>query len=258
MPLLGLGVYQASPRETTSAVLQAFRLGYRHVDTASLYGNEREVGVAVRECGLARDEVFITTKLWNSDQGHAKTRTACLESQKKLGIGAIDLYLIHWPQKDTRVESWKAMCELRDEGVVKSIGVSNFTVRHLEELMAKSDVVPAVNQVEMSPFCAQRELVKFCEKHGIAVEAYSPLTRGEKLGNRVVTEIAGKHGRTPAQIVLRWAVQQGITVLPKSVRAERIQENAGIFDFELDEEDMKALAGLDEGFRTCWDPTGMP
>lgn len=258
MPLLGLGVYQAGRTETREACLHAFRSGYRHVDTASAYGNEREVGEAVRASGLPREELWITTKLWNSDQGYAKAKAACRESARKLDIGAIDLYLIHWPVKGARLESWKALCELREEGVVRSIGVSNFTIEHLEELMRESGVVPAVNQVELSPFLAQPEPVAFCKRHGIAVQAYSPLTRGEKLGDRTLEAIAKKHGRTPAQVILRWAVQQDITVLPKSVRPARIEENGRLFDFRLDESDMQALASLDEEFRTCWDPSGMP
>ena len=258
IPLLGLGVYQAGAgAETRDAVLHAFARGYRHVDTASLYGNEREVGEAVRASGLPRADLFITTKLWNSDQGYERTLAAFETSRKRLGLEQVDLFLIHWPSPP-RLESWRALVKLKADGRCRAIGVSNFTVRHLRELVERSGLAPEVNQVELSPFLQQRELVDYCREQRIVVEAYSPLTRGEKLSHTVVREVAQRRGRTPAQVVLRWAIERGIVVLPKSVRPARIEENAGVFDWSLTPEDRTALDGLESGFRTCWDPTDLP
>ena len=257
MPKLGLGVYQIASGRCRHAVSHALSVGYRHIDTAALYGNEEDVGRAVRECGLARDQVFVVTKLWNSDHGYAQAIKACDHSLAKLALDYIDLYLIHWPQPDKRLDSWRALVELKKQGKCRSIGVSNYTIAHLSELMANSDVVPAVNQVEFSPFLYQRELLEFCRRHGIQLEAYCPLTRGEKLDNRTVTAIAKKHGKTSAQILLRWDMQHDIVVIPKSANPARIEENADLFDFALDNEDMVLLDKLNENFRTCWDPTSV-
>jgi diketogulonate reductase-like aldo/keto reductase len=258
MPRLGLGVYQiASGGSCKRAVDYALKIGYHHIDTASFYGNEAEVGRAVRESGLPREQVFVTTKLWNSDQGHASAIAAGEKSLKLLGLDRIDLYLIHWPEPRKRRDSWRALAELRNRGVARSIGVSNYTVAHLKELMASSDVVPAVNQVEFNPFLYQRPLLDFCTANGIALVAYCPLARAQKLHDPRLKKIAAKHRKTAAQIMIRWTLQHGVGAIPKSSRPERIRENAGIFDFALDEGDMAQLDGLDEGYRTCWDPTNV-
>ena len=257
MPWLGLGAYTLRGKSCSRATAHALATGYRHIDTAAFYGNEQEVGRAVRESGIARDEVFVVTKLWNSDQGYASAIKACNESLAKLALEYIDLYLIHWPEPGRRLDSWRALLELREQGKCRSIGVSNYTIAHLKELMAHSNVAPAVNQVEFSPFLFQRELLDFCRSHAIQLEAYCPLTRGEKLRDPVIRSVAGRHGKTPAQVLLRWALQHQVVVIPKSGQPARIAENADLFDFALDDSDMAALDALDTGFRTCWDPTGV-
>lgn len=255
LPRLGLGVYQISGSRCRAAVSRALETGYRHIDTAAFYGNEAEVGRAVRESGLPRDHIFVTTKLWNSDQGYERAMHAGEHSLKQLGLDRIDLYLIHWPEPGKRADSWRALIELRKRGIARSIGVSNYTVAHLEELMAASEVIPAVNQVEFNPFLYQRELLEFCAAHGIALVAYCPLARAHKLNDARLKKIAGKHGKTAAQTMIRWALQHGVGAIPKSSDLERIQENAGVFDFTLDTGDMRHLDALNEGLRTCWDPT---
>ena len=255
IPRVGLGVYQ-SPRgePTRAAVREALACGYRHVDTARIYGNEADVGAAVRESGLPRDEVLVTTKLWNRDQGYDRTLRAFDASLSELGLDRVDLYLIHWPVPNKRLDSWRALEALHAGGRARSIGVSNFLVPHLEELLAHAKVVPAVNQIEISPFHQQQETRAFCAAHGIVVEAYSPLTRGERLGHPVVARVAAEVGRTPAQVLLRWGLQQDLVVLPKSTHPERIRENLSLFDFALDEAQVGALDALEEGLATGWDP----
>lgn len=259
MPRLGLGVYLVpAGGRCRRAVEHALSIGYRHVDTAAYYRNEADVGRAVRESGLPRREVFVTTKLWNSDQGYASGLRAFDRSMQALGLDDVDLYLIHWPEPGRRLEAWRALVEIRASGRARSIGVSNYTIAHLEELRAHSDIVPAVNQVEMSPFLQQPALVEYCRRHGIVVQAYCPLTHGERLGHPAVGRIAAKHARTTAQVMIRWALQYGVSPLPKSARPERITENAAVYDFALDAQDMVDLAALDEGYRTTWDPTDVP
>ena len=256
MPWLGLGVYRITAGGAClRAVKHALAVGYRHIDTAALYGNEDDVGRAVRESGVAREQVFVVTKLWNSDQGYASAIKACNASLAKLKLDYIDLYLIHWPEPRRRLDSWRALVELRKQGKCRSIGVSNYTIGHLEELAANSDVIPAVNQVEFSPFLFQRELLDFCGSHGIQLEAYCPLTRGEKLGDPVIRAVAHRHGKTSAQVLLRWALQHQLAVIPKSAQPARIEENADLFDFTLDDRDMAALDALHADLRTSWDPT---
>lgn len=256
MPWLGLGVYRIGPGSAcVDAVRHALSIGYRHIDTAALYGNEADVGRAVRASGLAREEVFVATKLWNSDHGYASTIRACEASLARLGLDYIDLYLIHWPEPGRRLDAWRALVELRRQGKCRSIGVSNYTIAHLQELMAHSEVRPSVNQVEFSPFLYQRELLDFCRAHAIQLEAYCPLTRGAKLADPVLRSVARRHRKTAAQVLLRWALQHEVVVIPKSARRERIEENAAVFDFTLDRHDMTELDALDAGFRTCWDPT---
>lgn len=259
VPLLGLGVYQSSPGKVTrDAVKFALESGYRLVDTARIYGNEQDVGSALRESGVKRDEVFVTTKLWNSDHGHDSAIRACEESLRRLGLKHLDLYLIHWPVTGLRNESWKAMDTLLNDGKCRAIGVSNYTIQHLNELFSNSDVVPAVNQVEFHPFLYQQKLLEHCRSHGIQLEAYSPLTRGERLDHPKVAEVAKRHGRTPAQVLIRWNLQHSVVAIPKSVKKERILENSRVFDFQLSPDDMRALDSLNEDFRTCWDPTNLP
>ena len=259
IPVLGLGVFQAAPgRETESAVGVALREGYRLVDTARMYGNERDVGLAVQGSGVPREDVFVTTKLWNTDHGYDRALRAFEESRRALGLEYVDLYLIHWPVPRLRGDSWRALGRLRDAGLARSVGVSNYTVAHLEELLRSSSVVPAVNQVEFSPFLYQADLLRFCQKNGIVLEAYSPLTKGHRLRDPVLGDVAAKYARTPAQIALRWALQHGVVVIPKSVRPERIRENGCVFDFDLSSKDMSVLDGLSEGLHTSWNPDGAP
>jgi len=258
MPRLGFGVYGiASGGACLRAVSDALEVGYRHIDTATFYGNESDVGRAVRESGIPRERLFVVTKLWSSDQGYASAVSACELSLSRLGMDYIDLYLIHWPEPGKRLDSWRALVELRARGKCKSIGVSNYTVAHLQELMNDSDVVPAVNQIEFSPFLYQRQLLEFCRAHGIQVEAYCPLTRGKKLHDPTLGAIARKHAKTPAQVLLRWALQHDVVIIPKSQHRARITENADLYGFTLDPKDMSALDRLDEDFRTCWDPTSI-
>ena len=257
LPWVGLGVYTISGAACLRAVSHALAVGYRHIDTAAFYGNEEEVGRAIRQSAIPREEVFVVTKLWNSDHGYAPALKACNESLARLKLDHIDLYLIHWPEPGRRLDSWRAVVELRKQGKCRSIGVSNYTIAHLDELKAHSDVAPAVNQVEFSPFLFQHELLDFCRARGIQLEAYCPLTRGRKLGDKTVRAVADRHGKTPAQVLLRWALQHQMVVIPKSGQPARIEENAALFDFALDDRDMAALDALDAGFRTCWDPTGV-
>ena len=257
--MLGLGVYQIpSGRATEEAVKFALKIGYRHVDTAKLYGNEESVGKAIRESGLPRDQVFVTTKLWNSDHGYEAAIRAGEASLKRLGLGHIDLYLIHWPVQGLRDDSWRALVELKRRGVCRSIGVSNYTVKHLQELLADSDHIPDVNQVEFNPFLYQEELLSFCNENKIQLEAYSPLTRGYKLRHPVVVEVARRYSKSPAQVMIRWGLQHGLVVIPKSSRPERIRENSEVFDFEITAADMRKLDALGEDLRTDWDPTDAP
>jgi methylglyoxal/glyoxal reductase len=259
IPRLGLGVFRA-PRgeETHQAVSLALAQGYRHIDTARIYGNERDVGAAVRDSGIPRGEIFVTTKLWNDDQGYETTLRACERSLKELGLEYVDLYLMHWPVPGKRLDSWRAMEKLLAEGKCRAIGVSNFQERHLEELLGQAKVVPAVNQVEFSPFLYQAQLLRSCEERGIAVEAYSPLTKGQRLGHPMLGRVARHHSKTPAQVLIRWGLQHGLIVIPKSTREERIRENADVFGFELSAAEMHALDSLNEDLRTSWDPTDVP
>jgi len=252
MPWLGLGVWQVTrPDELDFAVKTALEAGYASIDTAAVYGNEEGVGKAVRESGIPREQLFITTKVWNGAQrkGYDAVLRAFEESRKALGLDYIDLYLIHWPVKGKYVEAWKALIKLYNDGLVRAIGVSNFLIHHLEEIINETGVVPAVNQVELHPWLNQSELVEYCKKHGIQVEAYSPLMNGHLREVAELNDIARKYGKTPAQIVLRWDLQRGIIVIPKSVHKERIIENSQIFDFNISEEDMQAINSLNRNKR---------
>ena len=260
IPWLGLGVFQATaPGEARHAVECALEYGYRHIDTAAIYRNEAQVGQAVRASGLPREDVFITTKVWNSDHGYQPAIDACKRSLDTLGLDYVDLYLIHWPVESLRHETWRALIHLRETGLCRAIGVSNYTVRHLRELLERTpEHPPAVDQVEFSPFLYQRELLDFCRAHNIQLEAYTPLVRGRKFGHPVVGEIAEKHGRTEAQVLIRWALQLDLVVIPKSSNEERIAENGDVFAWQLTPGDMAALSALDEQFRVAWDPTDAP
>ena len=255
IPQLGLGVFQIPPgRATQSAVEAALAAGYRHVDTAAAYGNEADVGAAIRASGLPPDSIWVTTKLANSDQG-ANARRAFEASLDRLGLDAVDLYLLHWPH-ELRLESWRVLEQLQAEGLARSIGVSNFLVRHLDALLAGASVPPAVNQIELSPFLHHtREVtLRRCAEEGIVVEAYSPLTKGRRLDDSTVASIAAETGRTPAQVLIRWSLQHGFVVIPRSSNAGRIAENAAVFDFSLDDGQLARLDVLDEGLTTGWDP----
>lgn len=258
IPVLGLGVFKSpTGAETVNTVRYALEAGYRHVDTARIYGNEADVGRGLRLATIPRDQVFVTTKLWESDQGYDSAKAACRESLRLMELDYIDLFLIHWPVPHKRRYSWMGLEELLDEGKVRAIGVSNYLVRHLEELFSYARILPAVNQIELSPYNYQqrRDTVDLCRANGIAVEAYSPLTKGLKLGDPRLIEIAAHYGRTPAQVLIRWCLEKGFIVLPKSNRPERIRENAAVFDFSITGADMSLLDSFNENLATGWDPT---
>ncbi len=255
IPQVGLGVWQSGRGATTrTAVLTALRAGYRHIDTARIYGNEADVGAAVQESEVPREEIFVATKLWNDDQGFDEAQRAFDASLRRLGLDYVDLYLIHWPVAGKRLDSWRALERIKASGRARAIGVSNFLVPHLEELLAAANEPPAVDQIEMHPFLQQRETRAFCAKTAIVVEAYSPLTHGRKIDDPVIAAVAARAGRSPAQVLLRWGVQKGVVVLPKSTNEGRIIENADVFGFTLDGAAMSALDALDEGLATGWDP----
>jgi len=256
IPQLGFGVFQVPPPETAAAVGMALEQGYRSIDTAAAYRNERGVGEAVAASGIPRDEVFITTKVWNDQQGRDTTLAAFERSLERLGMDHVDLYLIHWPApgRDRYVETWKMLEELHADGRARAIGVSNFQIPHLERLLDECDVVPALNQIELSPQLQQAELRRFHAEHGILTEAWSPLAQGAVLDDPVIADLAAAHGRTPAQVVLRWHVQLGNVVIPKSVTPSRIAENIDIFGFELSDDEMARMETLESGTRTGPDP----
>lgn len=256
IPQLGFGVFQVLPEDTREVTLRAFEAGYRHIDTAQMYGNERGVGEALAASGLPRDEVFITSKLNNSFHDGQAARDAFERTMTDLDIEQLDLFLIHWPLPavDRYVETWQALQDLYAAGRIRAIGVSNFHQHHLQRLFDDTQIVPAVNQIEVSPYLVQDELRDFCRQHGIAVEAWSPIARGKVIDDPVIGEVAAQVGRTPAQVTLRWHIQRGDIVFPKSLRPERMRENFAVFDFELDDQQMARLTGLDSGYRTGPDP----
>jgi len=252
MPVFGLGTFESEQGKTTqNAVLWALEAGYRHIDTAAVYRNEQDVGAAIHTCGIPRKEIFVTTKLWNRDQQYDAALRAFDHSLEMMGLDYIDLFLIHWPAPGPyRREAWRALQHIYAQGRCRAIGVSNYTIRHLKEVLADSALVPAVNQFEMSPFLTRTALVDFCRAQGIQVESYSPLARGEKLNDPIVHSLATRYAKTPAQVLIRWALQKGFVVIPKSVHRERIIENANVFDFELTAQDIATLDGLNEDFHT--------
>ncbi len=258
MPRLGLGTFLSEAgKATQDAVRWALEAGYRHIDTAKIYANERDVGQAIRDSGVPRSEIFVTTKVWNEDQGFDATLQAFQKSLHRLQMDYVDLYLIHWPVPGQRGDTWRALVKLQEEGRTRAIGVSNFMIRHLDELLASTDVVPAVNQIEISPFIQRNPLVEYCRNRGIAVESYSTLSRGQRMNDERIAAIGQKYGKTAAQVTLRWALESDIIIIPKSVHKERIYENADIFDFDLSEADRAAISGMDENCSVTpasWEP----
>ncbi|MBA4535297.1 aldo/keto reductase [Brevibacillus halotolerans] len=253
-PWLGLGVYKAEDgAEVEKAIHMALEAGYRSIDTAAIYENEAGVGKAIRDSKIPRDEIFVTTKVWNTEQGYESTLQAFDASLQKLGLDYIDLYLVHWPVPGKYKETWRALETLYKKGLVRSIGVSNFHIHHLEDLLSVCEVKPMLNQIEMHPYLIQKELRQYCEQNGIYVEAWRPLMRGN-LEVPLLQEMAERYQKTPAQIVLRWDLQHNVLVIPKSVKKERIIENAGLFDFELTDADMALLDGLNRDQRFGPDP----
>ncbi|SDW39080.1 Aldo/keto reductase [Marininema mesophilum] len=256
MPWFGLGVWKAEEHEVAEAVATALRLGYRSIDTAMIYENEEGVGRGIRQSGVPREEIFVTTKVWNSDQGYDKTLNAFDESLSRLGLDYIDLYLVHWPGvgQDLYIDTWRALEKLYEEGKVRAIGVCNFKEHHLQELMRRTDIVPVVNQVEYHPRLAQKELASFCKEKNIRLEAWSPLMQGKLFDDPTLKTIAEQHGKDVAQVILRWDIQNGVVTIPKSVKEHRIRSNADIFDFSLSPEDMAAIDKLNREERIGPDP----
>lgn len=257
MPMLGLGVYDMYAKEAVQAVLWALEIGYRLIDTASFYQNEAEIGEAIRSSEVAREEIFLTTKLWNSDQGYDQTLIAFDKSLKKLNSDYIDLYLIHWPVKKYRKESWKALEYLYETKRVRSIGVSNYLLPFLKELEGYREIVPAVNQIEFSPYLFRKDELAYCLAQGIQLQAYTPLARGKKFSDPKLLHFSNKYDKTPAQIMLRFIVESGVSAIPKSVTYSRLKENFDIFDFELDPMDWEEIANFHESLRVCDDPMTM-
>ena len=260
MPQLGYGVFKVPEQEVYEAVREALRVGYRSIDTAMIYENEAGVGRALKDSGIPREDIFLTTKVWNKDQGYERTLAAFETSLQKLGVDYVDLYLIHWPMpdEDLYMDTWRALEQLYRDGKTKAIGVSNFHIPHLTRVLEEGTVVPVVNQIELHPFLSQEAIREFCQKNGIVVEAWSPLMRGrDALTEPVITEIAARHGKTPAQVVLRWHLQHGIIAIPKSVTPSRIQENLDIFEFMLSPDDMQQIDQLNRNERTGSNPDEM-
>ena len=256
IPVIGFGVWQVPDDVVVDATLKALEVGYRHIDTAYLYHNERGVGEALRRSGLDREDVFVTTKVWNTDHGYDETLSAFDKSTGLLGIDEVDLYLIHWPTpaRDIYLDSWRALIRLREEGRARSIGVSNFHEAHLRKIIDETGVIPAINQIELHPWLPQAHMRDIDARLGIRTEAWSPLGSGRLIDDPVIGEVAAKHGKSPAQVMVRWSLQLGNIVLPKSVTPARIEQNIDVFDFELDDADMAAIATLDSGRRTGPNP----
>lgn len=255
MPMLGLGTWLASNgQEVENAIRIALDVGYRSIDTAAIYGNEKSVGKAIRESDIPREQIFVTSKLWNSDQGFNSTLKAFNNSIRKLNINYLDLYLIHWPVRNKYKESWKALEKLYSEKKVRAIGVSNFHIHHLNDLLKEADIIPTVNQVEFHPYLTQTELKQYCSKYSIQFEAWSPLMQGNFMSVPTIHNLSEKYGKTPAQIILRWDIQHNVVTIPKTIHEDRIKENVNIYDFELTVEDMKKIDSLNKDHRFGPDP----
>ncbi len=255
MPWLGLGVYKVEDgQEVVDSVKYAIKAGYKSIDTAKIYENEEGVGQAIKESGVSREELFVTSKVWNADQGYDTTLQAFETSLNKLGLEYLDLYLIHWPVEDKYKDTWKALEKLYKDGKIRAIGVSNFQVHHLEDLIADAEVKPMVNQIELHPLLTQTEVREYCKQQGIQVEAWSPLAQGELLDNEVLTQIAEKHGKSTAQVILRWDLQNEVVTIPKSTKEHRIIQNADVFDFELNAEEVEKINALNQNHRVGPDP----
>lgn len=256
IPQIGLGLWQVPNESATATIHEAWNVGYRLIDTAAIYRNEEGVGEAIASTQISRKELFITTKLWNDSHGYDKTMRAFEESLKRLKLDYIDLYLIHWPvaAQNLYVDSWKALIQLQKDGHAKSIGVSNFNIPHLERIIQETGIIPEVNQIELHPQLPQKELREFHTEHGIATESWSPLARGALMTNNVIQQLAQKYRKTPAQIILRWHIELGLIVIPKSITPSRIEENFHIFDFHLDTKDMAKIETLNIGKRIGPDP----
>jgi methylglyoxal/glyoxal reductase len=255
MPWFGLGVFKVeNGSEATESVKAAIKNGYRSIDTAAVYKNEEGVGIGIKESGVAREELFITSKVWNEDQGYETTLAAFEKSLERLQLDYLDLYLIHWPGKDKYKDTWRALEKLYKDGKIRAIGVSNFQVHHLEELLKDAEIKPMVNQVEFHPRLTQKELRDYCKAQGIQLEAWSPLMQGQLLDNEVLTQIAEKHNKSVAQVILRWDLQHEVVTIPKSIKEHRIIENADIFDFELSQEDMNKIDALNKDERVGPNP----
>jgi diketogulonate reductase-like aldo/keto reductase len=261
IPVFGLGVFRSpSGKLTRNAVFYALQAGYRHIDTAKIYANERDVGKAIAKSDIPRKEIFVTTKLWNDDQGFDSTLKALDESLNKLQMDYVDLFLMHWPVKSLRLESWKAMEQALADGKTRAIGISNFMKRHVVELLDNSKIIPAINQIELSPFnyLFRKDTIDYCLKNDIKTEAYSPLTKGRKLNDPNLVEMANRYRKSTAQILIRWTLEHEFVVIPKSTKEHRIIENANVFDFSISREDMDVLDELNENLVTGWDPTTAP
>lgn len=255
MPWLGLGVYKVEDgQEVVDSVKYAIKAGYKSIDTAKIYENEEGVGQAIKESGVSREELFVTSKVWNADQGYDTTLQAFETSLNKLGLEYLDLYLIHWPVEGKYKDTWKALEKLYKDGKIRAIGVSNFQVHHLEDLIADAEVKPMVNQIEFHPLLTQTEVREYCKKQEIQVEAWSPLAQGELLDNEVLTQIAEKHGKSTAQVILRWDLQNEVVTIPKSTKEHRIIQNADVFDFELNAEEVEKINALNQNHRVGPDP----
>ena len=249
IPIFGLGTWALNGRRGYQAILWALEAGYRLLDTAEIYGNEKEVGLAIKDSGIPREEIFITTKVFNTSQGFENTLKAFEESLRKLDVSFIDLYLIHAPVTDLRLKTWKAMEKLLEEGKTRAIGVSNYTIRHLTEHLEHFSIIPVVNQVEFSPFLYHRDILDFCKSRNIIIEGYSPLTKGDKLNSQTLIDIGKKYIKSPVQLLIRWGLQHDVIQIPRSSNKDHIIENADVFDFQINDNDMLTLDSLNEDFR---------